>query len=201
MALSLGAENKKQVYLLIALVSIIVLVGGYELYSNFSSPAPRTTPVPATRQAARPATTGAAPEAQKLSNANIDPTLHVEKLAYSESVEYAGSGRNIFSAESAPVAIPVPVKTARNTPAVTVTVPTGPPPPPKPPAIDLKYFGYTQASDKSLHAFFLHGDDIFMARSGEVVDHRYKVVSIRPASVEVTDLSYDNTQTLQLQQN
>jgi hypothetical protein len=198
MALSLGAENKKQVYVLAALVAIIAVVGGIELYSNFSSPAPRTVP-PVTRTAPRPAaaTSGVAPEAQKLSNANIDPTLHIEKLAESDDVEYSGTGRNIFSAESVPVAIPVPVKTARNTPAVTL--PPAPPPPPKPPTIELKYFGYTQTVDKTLQAFFLHGEDIFMARSGEVVDHRYKVGAIRPTSVEVTDLSYDNTQTLALQ--
>jgi hypothetical protein len=194
MALRLGAENKKQVYLLSALAVIIVIVGSIELYSNFSAPTTRTTTVaPAPRPAA---STGAAPEAQKLTGASLDPTLHLDKLADSEDIEYAGSGRNIFSAQSAP-AIPVPVKTARNTPAVIV--PTGPPPPPQPPPIELKYFGYTQAGDRSLQAFFLHGEDIFMARIGEVVNHRYKVNAIRPTSVEVTDLSYNNTQTLALQ--
>ena len=216
MAIKLGTEKKGQVYLVVALFAVIVCIGGYEIKDNFfaSTPthAPQTVrpvavptvnaPANAQKAAAAPST-AAAQEALKLSNAGIDPTLHLDKLAQTESVEYLGTGRNIFSAESAPP--PIEKLAAGPRPGQPgqpgVNAAPAAPAPPKPPAIDLKYFGYTQARDKSLQAYFVHGEDIFIARSGEVVDHRYKVGIILPASVEITDLGYNNTQKLPLQTN
>lgn len=194
MAMQLGTENRRQVYLVIVLFSFIILYGGFKLYQTLSGPSATASTATAVRAAAGGVNAPTAPDAQKLTNAGIDPTLHFDKLSQSEDVPYAGTGRNIFSAESAPVKIEAPIKSARaSAPQVIV-----PPPPPQPPAIDLKYFGYTQTPDRSLQAFFTHGDDIFMARSGEIVDHRYRVGTINANNVQITDMAYNNTQTLPL---
>ena len=207
MALTMGNTSKGKLALVAALVVFGVGGVGYELYNQFSGPAAppvrsaSTTPKQ-TATASRPSTqrpAGAGDEARKLSNPGIDPTIHFALLEQSEDVEYAGTGRNIFSAESAPPPIPkslLPPRPAAGVPNQVAA--TGPPPPPQPPSIDLKYFGYSEGKDKSMVAFFVHGDDIFMARSGQIVDHRYKVGDIKPTGVQVTDMSYNHTQMLNL---
>jgi pyruvate/2-oxoglutarate dehydrogenase complex dihydrolipoamide acyltransferase (E2) component len=209
----MGTENKNQVRILIVLGVILGCVAVYVIKDNFFASAPSSAPPAARPAAAQPAkapanaqksaatpSSAAAQEAQKLSNAGIDPALHLDKLAQTESVEYLGTGRNIFSAESAPAPIEKLAASPRPGQPGVNAAPAAPVKP-TPPAIDLKYFGYSQAKDKSLQAFFVHGEDIFVARTGEVVDHRYKVGVILPGSVEVTDMGYNNTQKLPLQTN
>jgi hypothetical protein len=213
MAIPLGIENKRQVYMVIGLLVVILGFGGYELYDFFASPSPSNSGITSNQAAGntraagapRPATAGGAsaagsasgPAAQHLGNTGLDPTLHLDKLAESEDVVYAGTGRNIFSAESAPVRIPEPVAGPRPGSQPVATAPE----PPRPPAIDLKYFGYAQAKDKSMQAFLVRGDDIFLARTGDIVNHRYKVIAILPGSVQITDLSYNNTQSVPISAN
>ena len=76
MALKLGTENKRQVYIATALIAVVVLAGGYEFYDYFAAPAPRPIPVqpaPGARPAAGPAQMSVSlvsgTEAQNLTNA------------------------------------------------------------------------------------------------------------------------------------
>jgi hypothetical protein len=212
MALEMGNASKAKIAVVATLIVLALGGVGYEMYNQFSTPsAPAVRPAattarpatarenaPAARQGAQqPAEAG--DEAKKLTNPGIDPTIHFGLLAQSEDVEYAGTGRNIFSADSAPIRMEQPILPARPggnasaTPPVPVT-----PAVPKAPPIDLKYFGYSEGKDRSMVAFFVHGDDIFMATTGQIVDHRFKVGAIKPTTVDVTDMSYNNTQTLNL---
>jgi hypothetical protein len=211
MAIKLGTENKRNVVIAVVLFCILAYLGISQLMSGPSRPAPVSAPArPATLRQA-PATgairsagggsglsTGAA--ARQVPNSGLDPALHLEKLAVSESIDYAGDGRNIFSAESAPVHIETALGPARPAGPVMPVV-NAAPGVPQPPPIDLHYFGYSASKEGKREAFLLHGDDIFEAAAGEIVNHRYKVVAVDIHSVQVTDLSYNNTQTLPLVAN
>jgi hypothetical protein len=130
-------------------------------------------------------------------SAQLDPTLRMDAMLVTESLVYSGSGRNIFSASSAPIDIPKPIAPVRpKGPVVPVVVaPVGPPPPPP---IDLKFFGTATVANGSRSAFLLHGDDVFLASNGDIVQRRYKVISISANSILVEDMANNNRQTLPL---
>ena len=217
MALKIGAEDKKKVAIVAVLGLAVLGLVVYNLISMFGGsstpppPAPAVSQAPATTpvtQAAAPAGTSAATkqravagkrtgEAAKISGsmASLDPTLHPELMAQAESLEYSGKGRNIFSMNSVPEIEPLKAD-FRSKPGP----PPPPPGPPPPPPIDLKFFGYA-SQGPAKKVFLLHGEDVFIAAEGDVVDHHYKVMKIAPLSVQVQDIPYNNTQTLPLIQN
>ena len=152
----------------------------------------RTTTVVAGTNATRVGTTAS----------QYDPTLKMQAMLVAESLVYSGTGRNIFSENSAPVlaALPKPITSVR-TPEPQAPVYSGPPIPPPPPPIDLKFFGTATLADGTRQAFLLHGDDVFLAETGNIVQRRYKVGPIAANSVEVEDLTNNNKQSLPLQKN
>lgn len=134
-------------------------------------------------------------------SAQLDPTLRMGPMLVTEGLVYAGSGRNIFSATSVPeVVIPKLVASVRpKGPVAPVYVaPAGPPPPPP---IDLKFFGTATSGNGNRQAFLLHGEDVFLASAGDIVQRRYRVISIAANSVVVEDLTNSNRQTLPLLTN
>lgn len=207
MALKVGTEDKKKVYLASGLGAVMLILLVRFLWQTFG-PSPTAPPAPPpVVTVTRPAPTvgetpqestasGFAHQASKVSGlASLDPTLHPEIMRQAESLEYTGRGRNIFSQFSAPPDIPKPIAPIRQ-----AHVDTGPPPPPPPPTINLGFYGYAAEKTGQKQVFLLHGDDIFIASEGDVVDRRYRVVKIGATSVQVEDIPYHNTQTLPLRQ-
>ncbi len=210
-ASSKGAEDRKK---MAAKIGFVLIAAALFYFEYFYTGAPATpAPVaaaPAASAGNNPATAapGAAAKQVGTTSAALDPTLHMEAMLVTESLEYSGSGRNIFSPNSAPppVVIQKPLASARITAMAPAVVPCPPncpppPPPPPPPPIDLKFFGLVASSNGTRQAFLLHEDSVFLASVGDVVLRRYRVVSIEAKSIRVEDMQYKDTQTLPLLTN
>ncbi len=131
-------------------------------------------------------------------SSSLDPTLDESAMLRTESLVYSGTGRNIFSAISAPpMVIPTNVPKAR--PGVVLPVmppmPVGPPPPPP---INLKYFGTAVRVNGRRQAFLLQGEDVYLASEGDIVARKYRIVTIGTTNIQVEDLVNKDTQTLPL---
>jgi hypothetical protein len=190
----IGSENKTKVVWASVLGGIALLVIAYEFFSGPSAPV--TAAQPATTVAGKAKKTiGRNGKDRPAAQERLDPTLDLRSLAQTEQTKYAGSGRNIFVAQ---VEIPPVVA-----PAVTDVGPIGPPappPPPPPPPINLKFFGFANKPGEPKKVFLSQGEDVFIAVEGDIVDRRYKVVHIGPASVEIEDVLYNNKQNIPLTQ-
>jgi hypothetical protein len=202
MAIRLGTEDKKKRLIAMILVSVALTAFAQMVWKLASGPS--SAPPPSASEAAAPmpastsnrASGGTGRPAQHVESAtSLDPTLHPEWMAKAENTVYTGTSRNIFSKDSLPpvqeAAIEKPIASARTGPVV----PSGPPPPPP---IDLKFYGFAKQQSGRKLVFLMHGEDIFIAGPGDIVNGRYKVIQINDNSVVIEDLAYTNQQTLPL---
>jgi hypothetical protein len=132
-------------------------------------------------------------------SAQLDPTLRMGAMLVTESLVYSGGGRNIFSSSSVPIEIPKPIAPVRTGKPLPPAPPPPPPGPPPPPPIELTFFGTATAANGTRRAFLLHGQDVFLASDGDVVQRKYRVITISANSIVVEDMANNNRQTLPLQ--
>ncbi len=199
-----GAANRKKliftgVFLAVAVFLFIRTLVGWN--STVASVPPPQQQAPSAFEQA----TGTAPNLPAASAArktkrepSLDPRLRLNLLAQSERVEYKGTGRNIFDRASMPE-IPKPIangKKASPAPPPQPAVYSPPPPPP----IDLKFFGFANSTGEPKQVFLAQGEDVFVAKEGDIVNRRYKVVRINPTSVEIQDVLNNSRQTIPLTQ-
>lgn len=183
-----GTESKTKLRLAIGLGIVALFTVARVLIP--SGPGPDSAPVSATPAKAQSA----------LLSESLDPRLRLDLLANSEKVQYEAKGTNIFRAKPEVVVIPKPVKSPlvsnHNDPSRPDYVAPPPPPPAPPPPINLKYFGISSSKGEKPKALLSQGDDIWVAREGDVVNRRYKILRISPTAVEVEDLLYSNRQSI-----
>jgi hypothetical protein len=214
------ARDKKQI-VVVSVFGLLLLVFVAYAYNSFFGGSPNPA---ATAPAAVPVTTrtsssaesdavvvpagnaragqnvapGVAAKRMASTSSSLDPTLDESAMLRTESLVYSGSGRNIFSAISAPAMV-IPTNVPKARPGVTLPVmppmPVGPPPPPP---INLKYFGTAMRLNGKRQAFLLQGEDVYLAAEGDIVARKYRIVSIGATNIQVEDLVNKDTQTLPL---
>lgn len=190
--MKVGSEERKKLIAAIALMVLAALSVSY-VVSRPETPA-AAAPAPATAPAKR-LFGRRAPVAAVQAAESLDPTLRLGLLRSSEGVKYEGTGRNVFHAQAED---PLP-KVVKPPIDVNKEVRIGPPPPPPPPPINLKFYGFANdTGDTSKKIFLSEGDTIFIAKEGDVVNRRYKIVKIGQKSVEIEDLLNNNKQTIPL---
>jgi hypothetical protein len=198
----LGAENRTTLMTAVVLLVVAVVLGARFVGSlgggSSSAAAPPSTiaPVPAETLAPQRTPKGHSSAKKPASARSLDPTLRFDLLKASEETKYEGTGRDVFRAfVEIPKILTPPVrdpKVADNTP----------PPPPPPPPIDLKFYGFAISKPGEAKRIFLisHDQDVFIAKEGDIVDRRYKVVRISPNAVEILDVLSNNRQSIPLTQ-
>ena len=194
--MKLGAENRNKVIVL-AVLAVGAVASVFYMFSSLGGP-PQVVSVPASRSnaAAQPLRPTRGPAIAITAN-SLDPELRLKLLESSEGTKYEGSGRNIF----VPGLENIPNPIAPGMPGGPKLPPQPPPGPPPPPPINLKFFGFASHAGEPTRIFLAQGDTVFIAYEGQIVDRRYKVVHINPASVEIEDVLNNNHQTIPLTQS
>jgi hypothetical protein len=187
----IGAENKKEVRWMIALLAILLLVGIYNFVDFGTSSA--NSPAPATSTQATMQTTRKSTSPIQATDSTLDPRLRLDILAASQNKKYEAGGRNIFRMEE--------LKPVEKTIA-SVRQPYGPEPPPTPtptplpPPIPLKFYGFASKSSEPKRIFLADEGEVFVARQGDIVERKYKVIQINNTSVVIEDMLNSNRQTI-----
>jgi hypothetical protein len=115
----------------------------------------------------------------------LDPTLRMDLLEAARAVKYQGTKRNIFELYTPP---PPPPPPAPPKPANPADGASQAPLEPKVPPLPFKFYGTAQPPGSSARrAFLLDGEDILIAKEGDVVAKFYKVSRIGATSLELED--------------
>jgi hypothetical protein len=203
--MKLGVESRNKTIAAVLLAAVAIFLFWHSFFSGGGVESPPPAPAQLGNAAVpNPRPTGKDRTARQRASKNaqpeenpLDPRLRLALLKSSEETEYQGAGRNIFRAEAEPVIPKALDNGLKKEAARTPPLPPKPIIPPGPPPIPLKFFGFAnRTGTKSV--FLSKGDEVFVAKEGDVVDRQYKVVKINTNSVEIEDLFSNNRQTVPL---
>ncbi|HEV7551189.1 MAG TPA: hypothetical protein VGP65_05890 [Candidatus Angelobacter sp.] len=190
--MKIGAENKKQLRWMIVLLVLALLVGIYNFVDFGTSSAASPVQVSSTPGTA---STKKSSSSSLLADSTLDPRLRTDILAISQNKKYEAGGRNIFRMEE--LKIPPVDASVRKGPMGPEPPPT-PTPTPPPPPIPLKFYGFASKSNEPKRIFLADEGEVFVARQGDIVERKYKIVQINNTNVIIEDVLNSNRQTVQL---
>lgn len=193
-SVKLGTENRTKVIAAIVLGALGLFMAGRALWPS-AAPAPIATQQVVTGLPPRPPARKTGSRYIKAAEPRLDPTLDLDLLRQSEQIKYAGTGRNIFA-----IGMPEPIHDGTTDHGKKVEEVKLPPAPPAPPPINLKFFGFASKPGEPKKIFLSQGEDVFVASEGDIVNRRYRIVHIAPASVDVEDVLNNNRQSIPLTQ-
>jgi hypothetical protein len=189
---NIGAASKKQLIAAGILLAVLVAVVVYDLISSGTSSA--APPAASTSSSSVSQKNSWGP--QQVAQNDLNPTVIIDTLEASRKVRYEAGGRNIFRMEEPKIEAPIAPVKMTPTPFPTPT-PTPPPPP-----IPLKFYGFANRPGETKKIFLSEGDAqnsvVFIAKQGDIVDRRYRVLQIQATSVQIEDVLYSNKQTIPL---
>jgi hypothetical protein len=133
--------------------------------------------------------------ATQLSDNTLDPRFHWHELTISQNIKYEAGGRNIFRMEELK---PIEKTVTGVRGPYTVEMPPTPTPTPPPPPIPLKFYGFASKGNEPKRIFLADEGEVFVARQGDIVERKYKVIQINNTSVIIEDMLNSNRQTIQV---
>jgi hypothetical protein len=174
------------------------------------APAPDVRRAPRTAERSsqefRPSLKPKRPE-ERRDPATIDPALRLDLLARLQQVKFEGGQRSLFEfgQPRLPKTPDVKILPKPAVPGDSAAAPSAPSPAaavkPPPPPITFKFFGYISPARGGVkRAFFLDGEDIFVAGEGEIIKKRYKVVRIGINSAVLEDVEFQHQQTVPMEE-
>ena len=161
--------NKKKLRWLTGLMAIAIIAVAYD-FRGFFDAAPPTLPG---------ATTAAAQKRPAKIQTDREMRLNLESLS-NQPQRFEIGARNIFRMQESETKPKPP------------DPPPNPGPPssadPSPPALPFTFYGFADRRNEPRRIFLQDGNGIFLARIGETVAGRYKVLEISRESVTIEDM-------------
>ncbi len=192
----MAADSRRQVPVLAGLLVVLAAVVWWQM--SGSGPTTPATPTGRTAAARQPAGGRAAqtPDDVLAKGVGLD-RLDEDRPAPEEGGRdpfrsgAVGSGGSGGGAETRVPSAPTPAP-------VAPAVPAGPPGPPPVPPISVKFIGIVSRQDVGRVAVLSDGKNVYYGRAGEIVDGRWRIVSIGEESLQIEYADGRGRQTVRL---